>query len=98
MSRQIDWNEPLSDDDRAWASQFEGAHGELIRINDAQYASQADSLAGDDEDDDEVKPYDQWTKDQLAAEDTKRELAVPSKAKKEDLIAILQADDDQADE
>jgi len=95
MSRQIDWEQPLSDADRAWAEQFPGMHADRIAYNDQQFAGSADTLEGDDADD--VKPYSQWAKDELLAEVSKRELAVPAKANKADLVAILEADDDAAE-
>jgi hypothetical protein len=97
MSRAIDWTQPLSDEDRAHAMQFSINH-ERVRLNDEMFAGNAEaseSLDGDDVDD--VKPYPEWTKDELSAEATKRGLTAPAKAKKEDLVALLEADDDAAD-
>lgn len=95
MSRQIDWTQPLSEADEAWAVQF-SQHHDLIRMNKAEFATDdaEESLGGSEAD---VKPYIEWTKDQLVAEVGKRELASPAKAKKEDLAAILEADDDAAE-
>lgn len=49
----------------------------------------------DDEDDeaDELPPYEEWSKTDLRSEVDGRELDVPSKANKDELVAALQADD-----
>lgn len=95
MSRAIDWTQPLSDEDRAHAMQFSINH-ERVRMNDELHAGSAsESLDGDDVDD--IKPYPEWTKDELSAEAAKRGLSAPAKAKKEDLVALLEADDDAAE-
>jgi len=102
MSRQIDWSEPLSEKDEAWARQFP-IHRELIRINKEQFAdpSADGGLAGPEAEITEVPPYTDasyWTKDKLVTEVGKRELPMPGKANKADLIAILEADDDAAED
>jgi hypothetical protein len=95
MSKTIDWTQPLSAEEREYAMQFSINH-ERVRLNDEMHANKAsESLDGDDVDD--VKPYPEWTKDELSAEATKRGLTAPAKAKKEDLVALLEADDDAAD-
>jgi hypothetical protein len=37
VSRSIDWTQPLSEEDRAWASQF-SMYDELVKQNDAEHA------------------------------------------------------------
>jgi hypothetical protein len=93
MSKVIDWTEKLPEDVREWASQF-SIHHELIRQNDEQFAEDEPETLDDDAD---VLPYDQWGKPELLAEAGKRELAVPAKVSKPDLVALLQADDDAAE-
>lgn len=98
MSRQINWDEPLSDADRAWALQFPLMH-DLVRMNDETHAGQAEDLDGSDGPED-VPAYTDtsyWTKDRLAAEATKRELPIPGKAKRDDLVTLLEADDAAAE-
>lgn len=100
MSRQIDWTQPLSEEDEAWASQF-AIHQSLIEANKAEFAeTSSGSLEGVDLDgEDEVPLYSNekyWTKAKLAEEISNRDLAMPAKAKREDLVGILQADDEAA--
>jgi hypothetical protein len=98
MSRAIDWEKPLSDEDREWALQFPINH-ERVRMNDEVHggkgakAKTAEVLAGED-----VKPYEEWTRDELATEAVRRGLSVPTKSNKAGLIALLEADDDAAAE
>jgi hypothetical protein len=100
MSRQIDWQQPLSDADREWAAQY-SVHHPLIAINDEQFTKPSgESLGGEDATATEVPPYTDgayWTKERLVTEAGTRELAIPAKANKADLIALLQADDDAAE-
>lgn len=103
MSRQVDWTQPLSDADREWASQF-SVHHPLIAVNDQQFAEGEESLGGEPAEGatvpEEVPPYTDgvyWTKDRLVTEAGARELAIPAKANKADLIALLEADDDRAE-
>lgn len=97
MSRLINWEEPISDSDRAWASQFT-EHDERIRMNDQAFAdSGTETLAG--EQDVEVPPYEEWSKKELNAEITKRGLQAPAgKPTVADLATILQAHDDAEEE
>jgi hypothetical protein len=99
MSRQVDWTQPLSDEDRTWASQF-SIHDALIQANDAQFSgSDEESLEGSNLGDGEVPEYSDtafWTKDRLTKELEARQLAVPAKAKRDELVALLEADDAKA--
>jgi hypothetical protein len=90
MSRNIDWEQPLSDEDRAWAEQFH-INRARIALNDEQHGGSGDADA-----DDEVPPYEEWSKKDLLAEINRRpSTSAPSgNPKQADLVAILQADDD----
>lgn len=99
MSRQIDWTEPLSERDRAWAEQFQGAHSQLIEANDAAFASaevEAEQV-GD-------KPnYSKMNKAELVAEIERRnaeydaEFQIPTEGTVPELRVRLE-EDDKADE
>jgi hypothetical protein len=80
MSKQIDWSQPLSDEDRAWAEQFPGLYAGLLEANAQQFPPKAEpSLEG--EEPEEVPPYTEWTKAELVDE-TKRRNAEESKSLK----------------
>lgn len=97
MSKQIDWDQPLSDEDREWAKQFPLMHP-LIETNDARFAAAPadDSLGGGGEAEPEA-PYEEWTVAELVAEINSRNesdgKSISSKGVKAELIARLQADD-----
>lgn len=46
MARDIDWDEPLSDDDRAWAMQRDNLHAQ-VEANDRQFGGKATDKAQD---------------------------------------------------
>jgi hypothetical protein len=99
MSKNIDWTQPLSDDERAWAEQFPGAHAGLLEANAQQFPATAEpSLEGED---DEAVPYTEWTVSELQSEIKRRNneegkaLLVP--AKKADAIKVLEDDDAAAE-
>ncbi len=71
MSKQVDFSQPLSPEDEAWAEQFHGLHKGLIDANREQFPrKQAADLSG--EDSDEVPPYNEWTKADLVDETRRR--------------------------
>ena len=89
--RNIDWDEPLSDDDRAWAADREELLPKIAE-NDARFAG------GSDEDPPPPPPatvddYDDWKVAELREEASKRVPAIEgvSSMKKEDVIAALRA-------
>lgn len=86
--RQIDWDAPLSDDDKAWLRQA-GMVGVADRIaeNEARFASDE----SDDEDEGPEDDYDERTVAELKAEATSRQPAVAVTGKRADIIAALRA-------
>jgi hypothetical protein len=96
MSKQIDWSQPLSDEERAWAEQFPGVHAGMLEANAAQYPVQAEeTLEGEDV---EEVPYDKWTVEELSNEARRRNSeenkALPVTGKKDALIKVLENDDE----
>lgn len=97
MGKQIDWTQPLSAEDAAWAEQFPSLHSGALEANRAQFPAESEaSLEG--EDDDEVPPYAEWSKQDLLAE-TKRRNTEEHKALKvtgtlADLAEQLEKDDE----
>lgn len=84
--RQIDWDAPLSEDDKLWLRNA-GTVGVADRIaeNEAQYG-----LAEDDDDTPE-DDYDERTVAELKAEAASREPVVAVSGKRADIIAALRA-------
>lgn len=88
--RQIDWKNPLSDDDKAWLRQRGNAETEdMISANERKFLGM-----NDDDEDDEKPPeydddYDKWKIPELATEAKKRNLDITGLSKKPDLIAAL---------
>lgn len=96
MGKQIDWNAPVSAEDRAWAEQFPALHGGTLEANASEFpVEDVETLDGAD---DEEAPYSEWTASELATEVRRRNaeegktLSVPSK--KADLVKVLEADDE----
>ncbi len=99
MSKQIDWSQPLSDEERAWAEQFPGLHAGMLEANAAQFPAKAEpSLEGEDE---PVPPYSQWKVSELQDEAQRRNAEegknLPVTGTKAVLIKALE-DDDTASE
>lgn len=92
--RQIDWSKPLSDEDREWLL-MSGQQGIEARIADHDEKFADDEEEDDDED---VQPptdeYETMTVQALADLMTARGLAIPPKAKKSQVVAILREDDE----
>jgi hypothetical protein len=88
--RTIDWNAPLSDEDRAWAVQRSPKYDKQIEANDAQFAGKAAEVESD-EDEGPIDEYDKWKVDELRAEAASREPAVDLTGitLKADIIAAL---------
>ena len=86
--RQIDWDAPLSDDDKAWLRQA-GIVGTADRIaeNDARFSDEAPS----EEDDVLTDDYDERTVAELKAEASSRDPQVAVSGKRADIIAALRA-------
>lgn len=92
MSRQIDWTKKLSKEDRAWAEQF-SLNVPLIQQNDAEFSDPAGgSLAGEDLDEEDVRPYEEWTVAELKDELKARGLTVSGT--QPELAARLRAHDE----
>lgn len=95
MSKSIDWSEPVSDADAAWAEQFPTVHGAMLAANREQYPAEPEpSLEGEDP---EWVPYDKWSVAELTAE-TKRRNAeegktLPVTGTKAVLVKALEDDD-----
>jgi hypothetical protein len=87
--RTINWDEPLSEDDKAWLRQRD-KHAE-VEANEKRFAVEADPTGSSDDDDEATDDYDKWKVPELAAEAAKREPAVDitGLSKKSDLIAAL---------
>ena len=93
MSRQIDWEQPLSDKDRAWARQFSKLHP-LIESNDLEHKATDDGSLAGEELDATQEPYEGWTVAELQQECKDRGL--PANGKLADLKARLVEHDEQA--
>ena len=85
--RQIDWDAPLSEDDKAWLRQA-GIVGTADRIaeNEARYG-----VAEEAEDDVLTDDYDERTVAELKAEASSRDPQVSVTGKRADIIAALRA-------
>lgn len=82
--RHIDWNKPLSDDDKLWLEQrLTPGLQEKIDANQTKFGSDKST---DPEFEDN---YDQWKVPELAEEATKREINITGVSKKPELIALL---------
>jgi len=96
MSKQIDYSQPISPEDKEWASQFPGLHGGMLEVNEQQFPPSTDaedSLDGSDE----VPPYNEWNRDELVAEAKRRNeqegTSLKTSGTKPELVAVLEADD-----
>lgn len=93
MSRQIDWTAPLSERDRAWAEQFQGAHSQLLQANDAAHAS----AEVESEDVGDTPDYSKMKKPELVAEVERRNkeynLSLSPEGTVEQLRKVLEEDD-----
>jgi hypothetical protein len=70
MSKQIDFSQPLSDEDAAWAEQFHGLHAGMLAANREQFPQKpAETLEGADA---EEPPYAEWSKADLLSETKRR--------------------------
>jgi hypothetical protein len=99
MSKQIDWNAPVSDEDKKWAEQFPALHGGMLDTNVSQFPQESEETL-DGEDDEDV-PYTEWTVLELQNEVRRRNAeqskTLPVPSKKADLVRTLE-DDDEASE
>lgn len=96
MSKQIDWNKPLSDEERAWAEQFPGLHSGLLEANAQAFPPEPESTLEGEEI--EEVPYEKWSAAELAEEAKRRNSedgkSLPTTGKKADLISALEKDDE----
>lgn len=97
MSKQIDYTQPLSPEDKAYAAQFPGLHGGMLQVHAEQFPEQEpESLDGSDSGD-EVPPYSEWKHAELVAEAKRRNVEEGTNLKtsgsKEEMVAVLEADD-----
>lgn len=112
MSRNIDFNKPLSEEDAKYVQDrpWMKADAEIAGIT-IRYAADGDDTGSDDTDsddddsDDEVEDYEGWVKKDLLAEIASRneerdddDQITPDSEKNEDLIAALLADDQAEDD
>jgi hypothetical protein len=96
MSKKIDFTQPLSEEDAAWAAQFHGLHGGMIAANREQFPQQAGSdLSGEEV---SVPPYAEWTKADLVDEAKRRNNEEGTSLKTSGTVAELakQLEDDDA--
>jgi hypothetical protein len=100
MSKNIDWTQPVTGEEREWAKQFPGLHGGLIEQTDAEYgAPEEPTLAGqpDEDDDAEAEGYADWTVAELQQEirnrNKKNGSTMAVSGQKPELIARLEEDD-----
>jgi hypothetical protein len=96
MSKQIDWTQPVSDADWAWAEQFPALHGGNLEAHAGTKArEEMETLDGTDDDD---VPYTQWTVVELTTEVRRRNAedgkTLPVPSKKPDLVKVLEDDDE----
>lgn len=97
MSKQIDYTQPLSAEDKAWAVQFHGLHGGMVKANEEAFPQEAGSdLSGEDPED--VPPYTEWSKKDLEAETKRRNNEEATTLKTSGTVAELakQLEDDDA--
>lgn len=87
--RNIDWEKPLSQDDRAWLDQrLTPELVEKIDANDKRFgkAGSSDDKSSAFEDD-----YDKWKVDELKVEAEKRKIDLTGITKKPELVAALRS-------
>lgn len=72
MSKQIDWTQPVSPEEAAWAEQFPNLHNGMLAVNREQYPDEVEDEPSLDGKDDEVPPYTEWTKAELESEIRRR--------------------------
>jgi hypothetical protein len=99
MSRQIDYSQPVTGEDRAFAAQFPGLHGQMLEVNAQQFpevVEEEETLEGADsgETDDN---YDELTVKDLQAEVDRRNAeegtSLSREGRKSELVARLREDD-----
>lgn len=99
MSRKLDFTSPLSEEDKAYAAQFPGLHGQMVDYNDQQFIAEPESLDGDPLDADDDVPYTDWKLAELQAEVDDRnkerdaDKKLPRTGTKAELAKVLEADD-----
>jgi hypothetical protein len=104
MSKQIDYSQPVTGDDRAYAEQFPGLHGQMLAANAEQFpeavaAAEEEALedAEMSEPEDTGDNYDDLTVADLVAEIKRRNeeegTSLATAGKKPDLVLRLREDD-----
>lgn len=96
MSKQLDYSQPLSPEEKDWAKQFPGLHGGMLEVNEQAHPSQPEeSLDGSGGEDD--APYTEWSVADLTAEAKRRNAeegtTLKTSGTKAELVAVLEADD-----
>lgn len=100
MGKQIDWTQPLSAEDRAWAEQFPALYGGQLEQNLAEFPpEEAETLDGDDVED---EPYDRWTlkdlQDEIKRRNNEESAGLPVPSKKADAVKVLEQNDADTEE
>jgi hypothetical protein len=90
MSKQIDYGQPLSAEEKEWAQQFPGLHGGMVQAN-------LEAFPPDTPAEEDVPPYTEWTVKELAAEAKRRNeqegTSLPTTGAKDVLVKALEEDD-----
>lgn len=95
MSKQIDWTQPVSPEDKAWAEQFPSLHAGNLAMNAELYPPEdPDTLEGEGA---EEVPYSDWGLADLQSETRRRNAEEGTNLKttgtKADLAKQLEEDD-----
>jgi hypothetical protein len=97
MSKQIDYSQPVSPEDREWAAQFPALHGGMLEVNAQQYPEEA-AVEGSLDGEPDVPPYTEWNVAELTAEAKRRNAeegtTLKTSGTKAELVAALEADDE----
>ena len=98
MSKQIDYSQPVTGEDRAWAEQFHGLHGGMLQSNAEQFpeAAAEETLEGASSEE-TGDNYEELTVKDLQAEIDRRNeeegTSLSRDGKKAELVDRLREDD-----
>lgn len=99
MSKQIPYDRPLTPEEREWAVQFEGLHGQTLVAHAEMFPPEEPEQSLEPDGADEVPPYVEWSVRELQAEAKRRNAQegtnLPTTGTKAELAKALE-DDDQA--